>query len=87
MRVCWEGTDRLVEDELLLKVKDLRPQCCHLSARLVLVDAHFVLDVAGTVRVLQCVERLHEVTVGWRHTRNHHSPAGNVTSLSLQWGH
>ena len=75
------------EDELLLKVEVLWPQCCHLFALLVLFDAHFVLDVCSMVHVLQHVERFHEVTVGWSQAPDHHSPAGNVTSLSLQWGH
>ena len=54
-RVCQEETDHLVEDKLLLKVEDLCPRCCHLSARLVLVDAHFVLDACSMGRVRQSV--------------------------------
>ena len=83
-RVCREDTCHPAADELLLKVEYLCTQCCHLSAGLILVDAHFVLDVCSMVCVLQRVEHFHEVTVGWRHAQDHHSPTGNVKSLSLQ---
>ena len=51
VRVCREVTDRLAEDDLL-KVEDLCPRCCHLSARLVLVDVYFsVLSVSMKSRL------------------------------------
>lgn len=36
---------------------------------------HLVSDVPCTVSILECVQCLHEVTVGWADACNHESPA------------
>lgn len=60
---AWDRAHRLILHQLHLQASNLGPQGADLLARLVLVHHHLVLDVAGPVGILECVERLHEVPV------------------------
>ena len=65
----------LVLHQLQLQVLDLLPQQQNRSGRLILVGGHLVLDVSGTVSVLEGIEGLHEVPVARGHASDHHCTA------------
>ena len=84
-KLIFSVTHRVVVGELCVQLSDFDAQQGQLAARLVLVDAHLVLDVARAVRVPERVQRLHEVTVGRRRTGDHHRPAGGRGRAGGRW--
>ena len=84
-KLTFSVTHRVVVGELCVQLSDFDAQQGQLAARLVLVDAHLVLDVARAVRVPERVQRLHEVTVGRRRTGDHHRPAGGRGRAGGRW--